>query len=84
MFRTSRSSSGPPRRQIQVLFVSLHCGIPKAHRIHLQKQKYISSIYTSLYTFATVNETGEHLGSHNAEKLTTLGSLFLEGPRMTD
>jgi len=42
------------------------------------------SSWDTLYTFASVTETCEHLGSHNAEKLTTLGSVFLEGLRMTD
>jgi len=42
MFRPSRSSSGPPRKQIQKLLDFLHCGIPNAHTFQLQKQKYIS------------------------------------------
>jgi len=37
-----------------------------------------------LYTYAFVTENCEHLGSQNAEKLTTLGSVFLEGVRMAD
>jgi len=50
------------------------------------KAKYVFFflIYTRLYTFASVTETCEHLASHNAEKLTTLASVFLEGLRMTD
>jgi len=31
MFRPSRSSSGPPRKQIQDLLIFLHRGIPNAH-----------------------------------------------------
>ena len=41
-------------------------------------------MYTALYTVASITETCEHLGSHNAEKLTTLGSVFLEGLKITD
>ena len=37
MFRPSRSSSDPPRKQIQELLVFPHCGIPNAHTIQLQK-----------------------------------------------
>jgi len=46
MFRPSRSSSGPPKKQIQEVLVFLHCGIPNAHKFQLQKQKC-----TSLYTW---------------------------------
>ena len=42
-FDLTRSSSGPPRRQIQELYyVSLHCGIPNAYKFLLQNVKYIS------------------------------------------
>ena len=34
--------------------------------------------------FASVTETCEHLGSHNAEKLNNSWICFLEGLRMTD
>jgi len=58
MFRPSWSSSGPTRKQIQGLFIFLHCGIPNAYQFELQKQKYISvykliyfyTIYFCLYT----------------------------------
>jgi len=49
-----------------------------------QTRHTTSSIYTSFYTFPSVTEKCELLGSHNAEKLTTFGSVFLEGLRMTD
>ena len=42
MFRSSRSSSGPPRKQIQELIVYLHCVHPNAHNFQLRKLKCIS------------------------------------------
>ena len=56
MFRPSRSSLGPPRKQIQELLVFLHCGIPNAHKIQLTEtcEHLGSGIYVALtYTVFT-------------------------------
>jgi len=84
-FRPSRSFSGPPRKTDPRVVSFSACWDPKCSQVSVTEAKVHK--YTRLYTFASVIETCEHLGSQNAEKLTTLEFVFLfflEGLRMTD
>ena len=86
MFRPSRSSSGPPRKQIQELYVFKLVGHPQAlqelymfqlvgHPQVLQENRS-----KSLYIFSSITETCKHLGSQNADKLNNSWISFLGGP----
>jgi len=90
MFRPSRSSTGPPRKQFQELFSLPALWDPRRSKVSITEAKVYrlynlnwlcdGSIYTRLYTFASVTETCEHLGSHNADKLNNSAICFLGGP----
>ena len=69
--------------------VFLHSWIPNVNKFLLQKQNFIrlyilnllcSHVYTTIYTFASVTETCEHMGSHNAEKRKNSWICFLGVP----
>ena len=71
MSRPSRSSSGPPRKQIQELFSFPSLWDPKCLQVQFTQAHIL---------YVLVTETCKHLGTHNAGKLNDSWISFLGGP----
>jgi len=84
MFRTSRSSSGPPRKQVQELFSFPALWDPTCLQLSVNRNvKYMSLYKLNLQAhilYVPVTETCKHLGSNNAGKLNNSWTCFLGGP----